>query len=56
MALPLDRAARAGIRPMAEEDLGAVAALEAATFPDPWPYEALAFELKQNPFCSAFVV
>lgn len=54
MALPLDRA-RSHIRPMAEEDLGAVTAIEAATFPSPWPYEALAFELKQNPFCAAFV-
>lgn len=40
---------------MSEEDLGAVTALEKATFPNPWPYEALAFELKQNPFCVAFV-
>lgn len=55
MALPLDRAPRATIRPMAEEDLGRITALEAATFPSPWPYEALAFELKQNPFCNAFV-
>jgi ribosomal-protein-alanine N-acetyltransferase len=40
---------------MAEEDLGEVTAIEAATYPDPWPYEALAFELKQNPFCRCFV-
>lgn len=47
--------ATASIRPMGEEDLGAVTAIEKATFPNPWPYEALAFELKQNPFCAAFV-
>jgi ribosomal-protein-alanine N-acetyltransferase len=55
VALPLDRAPAPHLRPMAEEDLGAVVAIESATFPNPWPYEALAFELKQNPFCAAFV-
>lgn len=45
----------AGIRPMAEEDLPEITAIEAVTFPDPWSYEALAFELKQNPFCRCFV-
>jgi len=55
VALPLDRAPVPQIRRMAEEDLGAVAAIEAVTFPDPWPYQALAFELKQNPFCACFV-
>jgi ribosomal-protein-alanine N-acetyltransferase len=43
------------IRPMSEEDLPAVSAIEAVTFPAPWPFEALAFELGQNPFCKAFV-
>ena len=43
------------IRPMAEEDLGEVAAIEAACYPDPWPYEGLAFELKENTFCRCFV-
>ena len=43
------------LRSMSEEDLGEVTAIEAATYPDPWPYEALAFELKQNPFCHCFV-
>lgn len=43
------------IRPMAEGDLGEVAAIEAACYPDPWPYEALAFELKENSFCHCFV-
>ncbi len=43
------------IRPMREEDLPAVSAIEAATFPAPWPFEALAFEFSQNPFCKAFV-
>lgn len=55
MALPLDREPVPQIRRMAEEDLGSVAAIEAVTFPDPWPYQALAFELKQNPFCVSFV-
>jgi [ribosomal protein S18]-alanine N-acetyltransferase len=48
--LPLDC-----IRPMSEEDLPEVEAIESGTFPDPWPYEGLAFELKQNPFCRCFV-
>jgi ribosomal-protein-alanine N-acetyltransferase len=43
------------IRPMSEEDIPAVSAIEAVTFPAPWPFEALAFELGQNPFCKAFV-
>ena len=43
------------IRPMCEGDLDDICAIEADTFPDPWTREALAFELKQNPFCSCFV-
>jgi ribosomal-protein-alanine N-acetyltransferase len=41
---------------MSAEDLPAVAAIEAATFPNPWPLEALRFEFEENPFCSAFVI
>lgn len=41
---------------MSEEDLPRVAQIEAATFPSPWPIEALGFELTENPFCSAFVM
>jgi ribosomal-protein-alanine N-acetyltransferase len=43
------------IRPMAEEDLEAVAAIESSTFPAPWPMEALRYELAENPFASSFV-
>jgi ribosomal-protein-alanine N-acetyltransferase len=41
---------------MGAEDLPAVAAIEAATFPNPWPLEALRYEFEENPFCSAFVI
>ena len=44
------------IRPMGESDLDAVAAMEAATYPDPWPRQALAYEALHNPVCSAFVM
>ncbi len=47
--------ALAAIRPMAPEDLDAVAAIEAQSFPNPWPREALAHELLQNVYCSSFV-
>lgn len=43
------------IRRMAPEDLDQVAAIEVATFPAPWPKEALEHELLRNPFCSSFV-
>ena len=44
------------IRPMGEADLDAVSAIEAATFPDPWPRQALAHEAVHNPVCSSFVI
>jgi ribosomal-protein-alanine N-acetyltransferase len=43
------------IRPMMADDLDRVTSIEAATFPNPWPREALAYELEKNPFCAAFV-
>jgi ribosomal-protein-alanine N-acetyltransferase len=42
------------IRAMEPADLDAVAAIEGAVFPNPWPREALAHELLNNPFCAAF--
>ena len=44
------------IRPMSEADLDEVSAIEAATFPDPWPRQALAHEALHNPVCSSFVI
>jgi len=44
------------IRPMAPQDLDVVAAIEAATFPNPWPRDSLEYELLENPFCSAFII
>ena len=44
------------VREMEEGDLPAVAVLEEASFPNPWPLEALRHELTANPFCRAFVV
>jgi len=41
---------------MAPDDLAEAAAIEAATFPSPWPIESLEYELFENPFCSAFVL
>lgn len=41
---------------MSETDLNAVAAIEAATFPDPWPRGSLAFEALDNPCGFAFVI
>ena len=52
----IESSKEAHIRPMSEEDLPAVAAIEAATFPNPWPIESLQYELQENPFCSAFVI
>lgn len=49
-------AARPHIRPMAPEDLDEVAAIEAATFPNPWPRDSLEYELLDNPFCTALVL
>lgn len=46
---------RACVREMEEGDLAAVAAIEEASFPNPWPLEALRHELVRNPFCRAFV-
>jgi [ribosomal protein S18]-alanine N-acetyltransferase len=44
------------IRPMGEEDMAAISAIEAVTFPDPWPRSALAHEALQNSYCSASVI
>lgn len=43
------------VRPMAAADLAEVEAIEAATFPNPWPLEALAHEHRDNPHCFSFV-
>lgn len=43
------------VREMEENDLPAVAAIEEASFPNPWPLEALRHEMAQNPFCRSFV-
>ncbi len=55
MAISFQRSREASIRPMCQEDLRAVSDIEAATFPNPWSFDALAFELDQNPFCAAFI-
>ena len=55
MVLSLPRAHEAQIRPMCQDDLNVVSAIEAASFPNPWSFDALAFELNQNPFCAAFI-
>ncbi|MEW5764135.1 MAG: ribosomal protein S18-alanine N-acetyltransferase [Acidobacteriota bacterium] len=47
---------RGAVRPMAARDLPEVSAIEADSFPNPWPLEALRHELMSNPFCSSFVV
>jgi [ribosomal protein S18]-alanine N-acetyltransferase len=44
------------IRPMGEADMAAISAIEAVTFPDPWPRSALAHEALSNPYCSASVI
>jgi len=44
------------IRPMGDGDLDAVSAIEAVTFPDPWPRHALGYEALHNPVCSSFVI
>lgn len=41
-------------RMMEEEDLPEVEKIESETFKEPWPYEALEYELKENPFCHSF--
>jgi ribosomal-protein-alanine N-acetyltransferase len=41
-------------RTMEEKDLPEVEKIENETFKEPWPYEALEFELKENPFCHSF--
>lgn len=41
---------------MAVEDLIEVAAIEEATFPNPWPLHSLEDQLLENPFCSSFVL
>ena len=42
-------------RSMAREDLDVVSRIEKETFKEPWTYEALAFELEENPHCLSFV-
>lgn len=49
-------AGRAVFREMDKNDLEEVGAIETSSFQNPWPPEALAFELEQNPFCSSFVM
>ena len=41
---------------MSEADLDAVTAIEAVTFPDPWPRRSLAYEALENPCGFAFVI
>lgn len=41
-------------RAMEEKDLPEIEKIESETFKDPWPYEALKYELKENPFCHSF--
>jgi len=48
--------ARAAIRPMDEADLPEVAAIEEATFPNPWPPRLLRHELVENEYCHSFAV
>lgn len=52
-ALP---ASEAEFREMTGADLPEVDAIERASFRNPWPPEALAFELEQNAFCNSFVL
>lgn len=44
------------LRYMEERDLSTVSKIENETFKEPWPYEALEYELKENPFCLSFVL
>jgi len=43
-------------REMDKRDLPAVDEIERSSFETPWPPEALAFELEENPFCNSFVI
>lgn len=43
-------------RRMEKKDLAEVNEIEQESFESPWPPEAIAFELEQNPFCSSFVI
>jgi [ribosomal protein S18]-alanine N-acetyltransferase len=43
-------------REMERGDLDQVNEIEKEAFPSPWPLEALAFELEENPFCNSFVM
>lgn len=47
---------RAVIRPMDEADLPEVAAIEKATFPNPWPARSLRYELTENEYCHSFAI
>lgn len=44
------------VRSMEEDDLVEVSRIEFETFKEPWSYEALKFELKQNSFCHSFAL
>ncbi|MCX7830470.1 MAG: ribosomal protein S18-alanine N-acetyltransferase [Acidobacteria bacterium] len=41
-------------RRMDESDLQEISRIENETFKDPWPLEALKYELAENPFCHSF--
>lgn len=43
-------------RYMEERDLSLISVIENETFKEPWPYEALEYELKENPFCFSYVL
>jgi len=43
------------IEPLKEEDIEAVAAIEAASFPDPWPLESFRTEIAQNSLAVYYV-
>ncbi|HNQ78601.1 MAG TPA: ribosomal protein S18-alanine N-acetyltransferase [Acidobacteriota bacterium] len=43
-------------REMEKKDIPEVDAIERGSFRNPWPTEALLFELEENAFCNSFVV
>lgn len=48
--------AEALFREMRKSDISEVDAIERGSFENPWPTEALLFELEQNVFCNSFVM
>ncbi|MEJ2369116.1 MAG: ribosomal protein S18-alanine N-acetyltransferase [Acidobacteriota bacterium] len=54
--MALNPASQDGIRNMVQGDLQQIFRIEVETFPNPWPFRALQFELVQNPYCHAFVM